>query len=465
MKRIILLLLISGIFVFGCKKEITDDNGTTSTVLPIANAGRLQSVIVGTSVTLDGSLSSSKASKNLTFNWAFINVPNGSAAVLNDISNSHPLFTADVEGTYKIKLVINDGYSSSLPDTVVILSSSASGNAPPVAHAGHDQTINLGVTVFLDGTASSDANGHALNYIWSIKSKPSSSASVLSSTSDANPEISPDVEGNYVIQLIVNDGVSDSQADEVVIIVQSMSMKQQLMAMNLTGQDADFLIANHLSDVQAVLAQNDRVFSGVPSLTTMFALPTDPAAATYNDPLMKVWSQPAMDNFTKAFGRIAFIVNSPKFQQSFDANINLLNTAFLGTAPWIPYPVSYAEYKASLNSTLLAHNHQFKFFVSDRASWIAYGSPWLNLKAENIMLDPSQALATAPHNGEALIFHELMHSLGYAHDAVDQNLVINHPNNLPYFVQYIAGVDYIDPTAPMMAYTANALLTVYFGNP
>ena len=465
MKKILILLLISGIFAFGCKKEIKEDDGTITSALPIANAGKLQSVIVGTNVTLDGSLSNSNASKNLTFNWGFINVPNGSAAVLNDISNSHPSFTADMEGTYKIKLVINDGYSSSLPDTVVVISSPTNGNAPPVAHAGHDQTIHLGTTVLLDGTASTDANGHALSYIWSIKSKPSSSASVLSSNNVANPVITPDVEGNYVIQLIVNDGISDSQADEVVIIVQSMSMKQQLMAMNLTDQDADFLIANHLSDVQAVLAQNDRIFKGVPSLSTMFALPTDPGAAVYNDPLMTTWSQPAMDNFTKAFGRIAFVINTPKFQQSFDANINLLNPAYQGTTPWIPYPTSYAQFRASLNSTLLSHNYLFKFYVSNRASWVAYGSPWLNLKVENIMLDPSQALATAPHNGEALILHELMHSLGYAHDAADQNLVINHPNNLPYFVQYIVGVDYLDPTAPMMAYTANALLTIYFGNP
>ena len=193
MKKILILLLISGIFAFGCKKEIKEDNGTTTSVLPIANAGKLQSVIVGTNVTLDGSLSNSNASKNLTFNWGFINIPNGSAAVLNDISNSHPSFTADMEGTYKIKLVINDGYSSSLPDTVVVISSPTNGNAPPVAHAGHDQTIHLGTTVLLDGTASTDANGHALSYIWSIKSKPSSSASVLSSNNVANPVITPDV--------------------------------------------------------------------------------------------------------------------------------------------------------------------------------------------------------------------------------------------------------------------------------
>ena len=455
-------MLFLFVLSIGCKKDPVEPDVPVVTTQPTADAGRLQSVIVGSTVQLDGSASKASVGLDLTFSWMFISKPSNSTTSLSKSEESHPIFIADVEGTFKISLIVNDGTSSSKSDTVIIISSPASGNAPPVAHAGHDQSVHIGTVVTLDGSASTDANGHLLSYNWNIKSKPASSSSSLSGSSVVNPSIIPDVDGEYIIELIVNDGVVDSQVDEVVITVASMSLKQQLINMYVDPVDAEFLIANHLSDVEAVLAQNDRIFKGIPAITNMFALPSDPDAAPFADNQMTFWTQLAMDKFTKMFGRISFVVNSPKFQQSFNTHINLLNPAYQGNAPSVVYPANYSEFKQAANAALIADNYQYKFFVSDRVSWIAYGMAGLRLKVENIMFGPPTA--GAPHNTEALILHEITHTWGYAHSGPD-NEVVNHPNNIPYYVQFIVGVNATDPTQPMVWDTPDALLTIYFGNP
>lgn len=462
MQKTAILLFIAILFTFSCKKDDVETIPARSEYAPTAEAGKLQSVITGNTVQLDGSASKGISSLNISFKWEIITMPVSSSTNINNISISHPSFVADVDGTYKIKLIVNDGTINSAPDTVTIISNSATGNAPPVAHAGHDQSIHIGATVTLDGSASSDANGHPLIYSWSIKTKPSSSTISLSNTSDVMPTITPDVIGDYIIILVVNDGNTNSQADEVILTVANLSLKQQLVAMYVDPVDADFLIANHLTDVQAVLAQNDRIFKGMPDINTMFALASDPDAAPFSDNLMTNWSQVAMVKFKKMFGRMAFVVNSPKFKQAFNNHIGLLNTAYQGSPPSIAYPANYSQFKLAANTALMNDNYQYKFFISDRASWVAYGMAGLKLKVENVMFgNPTPG---APHNTEALILHEITHTWGYAHDGPN-NEVVNHPNNIPYYVQFLVGVSAVNPTAPMVWDTPEALLTVYFGNP
>lgn len=57
------------------------------------------------------------------------------------------------------------------------------------------------------------------------------------------------------------------------------------------------------------------------------------------------------------------------------------------------------------------------------------------------VVSASQAKSGWSVNGAApLVFHELTHSFGYAHDAGTQTDLINgKPNNIPYFVQIILG--------------------------
>jgi hypothetical protein len=84
----------------------------------------------------------------------------------------------------------------------------AGSNTPPVANAGPDQTVYVGQTVTLDGGASTDAEGDPLSYAWSFVNSPTGSAATLSNPAAVRPTFLADTEGEYVLQLLVNDGVA-----------------------------------------------------------------------------------------------------------------------------------------------------------------------------------------------------------------------------------------------------------------
>ncbi|MGR8932359.1 MAG: PKD domain-containing protein, partial [Gammaproteobacteria bacterium] len=178
---------------------------------PIANAGNDQSVAVGTTVSLDGSASTDADGDNLTYSWGVISAP--CPVQLSDDTVVQPSFTVNCPGEYVLQLVVNDGQVSSVADEVVI----STVNTKPVANAGFDQTVAVDDVVMLDGSASSDVDGDILSFHWSIVSAPIDSGALISDASIARPELTFNKSGNYVIQLIVNDGLSDSDPDVVVI--------------------------------------------------------------------------------------------------------------------------------------------------------------------------------------------------------------------------------------------------------
>jgi hypothetical protein len=98
-----------------------------------------------------------------------------------------------------------------------ITASFALGNQVPNANAGADQTKSVNDNVILDGSGSGDPDGDTLTFKWSFASKPNSSSAALSSTTKVNPIFVVDAPGNYVVQLIVNDGAANSKPDTVTI--------------------------------------------------------------------------------------------------------------------------------------------------------------------------------------------------------------------------------------------------------
>ena len=183
---------------------------------PVAQPGAAQSVTVGTVVTLDGSASTDADGDPLTYAWTLSTRPAGSSAALVAPAAPRATFTADAAGTYVATLVVSDGKASSTPATVSI--AVAAGNAPPVARAGANQSVTVGSAVTLDGSTSSDANGDALTYRWSLTTRPAGSAAALAGANSPRPAFTADVAGNYVATLIVNDGQADSAPSTVLIV-------------------------------------------------------------------------------------------------------------------------------------------------------------------------------------------------------------------------------------------------------
>lgn len=95
-------------------------------------------------------------------------------------------------------------------------------NEPPVANAGPDQTLFAGETAQLDGSGSSDPDGDAMTYEWKIVQRPAGSTAQLSDPGAPNPTLPTDLPGDYVIELMVNDGFVSSAPDQVVLTAQTV---------------------------------------------------------------------------------------------------------------------------------------------------------------------------------------------------------------------------------------------------
>ncbi|MGB2739421.1 MAG: PKD domain-containing protein [Cognaticolwellia sp.] len=194
-------------------------SGSSQNQAPVANAGIGQNVVTTSVVILDASASSDSDGDTLFYSWSLTSLPENSGASLTNSTGASPTFTTDIDGSYVAQLIVNDGTENSVADTVTIVATTA--NSVPVAEAGTDQNVVTTTIVTLDASASSDSDGDTLSYSWSLTSLPENSSASLSDSSSAVPTFTVDLDGTYVTQLIVNDGIEDSVADTVIIVAET----------------------------------------------------------------------------------------------------------------------------------------------------------------------------------------------------------------------------------------------------
>lgn len=185
---------------------------------PVTDAGSDQTVQEGSTVTLDGSNSYDSDSDILTYSWV---QTAGTEVTFSDSSVAQPTFNAPLVGQagdiLTFELTVSDGLDSTTDMVNVIVENI---NHSPIANAGEDQTKDEGSLVTLDGTKSSDPDNDTLTFTWS---QISGTGVTLSDTRNSTPTfeapaVTPGGE-TLVFQLIVNDGVSDGEPDEVTITI------------------------------------------------------------------------------------------------------------------------------------------------------------------------------------------------------------------------------------------------------
>jgi hypothetical protein len=172
-------------------------------------------------------------------------------------------------------------------------------NSAPVAEAGPDQTVFVGDTVTLDGSASADVDGNSLSFSWAFIDVPGGSTAVLSDGSAENPTFTPDLTGTYEVQLIVNDGEVDSPADQVVITTNPrMVSVPEVVALPQADAEAALLatrlvvgaiIFEHSETVaegsvisQSPLARTSVVENSAVNLTISLGSQNQPPTASFN---------------------------------------------------------------------------------------------------------------------------------------------------------------------------------------
>ncbi|MBL4700242.1 MAG: hypothetical protein JKX85_03205, partial [Phycisphaeraceae bacterium] len=111
---------------------------------------------------------------------------------------------------------ITTDFTDTSPTIAVIGPMVSLGNVAPVANAGPDSTIANPATYLLNGSASSDANGDTITYLWGLNAGPSSP--IIDSATQTLSTVTLDSTGTYTFILTVDDG-TDSTTDTVSITV------------------------------------------------------------------------------------------------------------------------------------------------------------------------------------------------------------------------------------------------------
>lgn len=187
----------------------------TGNIAPVARLEADKTALPGSVLNLDGSNSFDANGDLLTYNWS-LKKPKGSKAKLLPADTETASIKLDKRGNYLARLQVNDGTSNSNPATIKL---STTGSTPQ-ANAGVDQ-LNLAVdqAIHLSGESSSDSDQQSLSYRWSLLYKPTGSNTQLTQTQQVDTELTPDLLGDYIAQLIVNDGQNTSNPDTVLLNV------------------------------------------------------------------------------------------------------------------------------------------------------------------------------------------------------------------------------------------------------
>ncbi|QDS96869.1 LamG domain-containing protein [Adhaeretor mobilis] len=198
---------------------------------PQVNAGSNQTITLGESATLVGSASDDGLpnSGTLTTSWTVVSGPGS----VNFGSSSSTTTTAQFStaGSYVLQLTANDGQLIGSDQVTVTVNPAAPTNQAPQVNAGSNQTITLGESATLVGSASDDGlpNSGTLTTSWTVVSGPGSVNFGSSSSTTATAQFS--TAGSYVLQLTANDGQLIG-SDQVTVTVNPAAPTNQAPQVN-----------------------------------------------------------------------------------------------------------------------------------------------------------------------------------------------------------------------------------------
>jgi len=185
----------------------------TNVTAPVRDGGSstLQ-VSTGYIVSLSGATTVDPDGDVLTYAWSIVSKPAWSTASLSTLTGLSSQLIPDAMGDYVVKLDVSDpsGAKGTYLTTIEVRNqrplANISSNATPVALAsGPAVRLPVNTLLTLRSNASFDADGDALTYSWTLLNKPANSTAVLSASSGATVQITPDQAGTYDVRMRATD--------------------------------------------------------------------------------------------------------------------------------------------------------------------------------------------------------------------------------------------------------------------
>ena len=152
----------------------TPQTTISDNIPPIADAGDDQTITYGSTIRLDGRASHDPDGYIKSYSWTHKDGSNlkmritGIPIRINHPDTATPIIipTENINSDHIFQLKVTDSNGQVGYDEVTV--SVKGTNAPPIADAGHDQTITYGSTIRLDGRASHDPDGYIKSYSWTL---------------------------------------------------------------------------------------------------------------------------------------------------------------------------------------------------------------------------------------------------------------------------------------------------------
>jgi len=151
---------------------------------------------------------------DLIYIWVLMTKPDGSNVQFTSMGGQSAPFIPDVADEYTFKLIVLDDKGESASDVVIITASTSDSNRVPSADAGPPKTIKTGEETTLSGNGI-DPDKKFFVFSWSVV-KPEGSDNIFRSNNDIpNMTFTPDIDGDYVFSLIIDDGIEISEPSTI----------------------------------------------------------------------------------------------------------------------------------------------------------------------------------------------------------------------------------------------------------
>lgn len=184
-----------------------------------------QELYVGDKIALNGEASKDPNGDALSYQWHLLDKPEGSKAALSGATKSKTKLACDKGGTYRVSLTVTDRWGlRSSPKTATLR---IDPDKPPTAKISKQMSpVKVGDTVKLSAYDKKKQNGDELKFSWKFVRKPVGSRANFIDPDTAKPSFVLDSPGCYTVQLQVNNGRKNSEADTNHICSQENRIKE-----------------------------------------------------------------------------------------------------------------------------------------------------------------------------------------------------------------------------------------------